>query len=222
MPSSSFWPMTDLRLRTPRLELRWPGEADLAALAELAAAGIHDPSVQPFAVPWTDVPPAERARSVLQYQWGRWAAWQPSDWTLALAVVEDGIVVGLQGISGHDFAVTRRVSTGSWLGQAYQGRGIGTQMRAAVLYLAFAGLNAQHAVSSAYESNVASLAVSRRLGYADDGIDVLAIRGRPVVLRRLRLDRTTWQGSQDAPDERAVPVEIAGLEPCLPHFGLAG
>jgi len=130
--------------------------------------------------------------------------------------------VGLQGISGHDFAVTRRVSTGSWLGQAYQGRGIGTQMRAAVLYLAFAGLNAQHAVSSAYESNVASLAVSRRLGYADDGIDVLAIRGRPVVLRRLRLDRTTWQGSQDAPDERAVPVEIAGLEPCLPHFGLAG
>jgi RimJ/RimL family protein N-acetyltransferase len=222
MPFSSYWPLTDLRLRTPRLELRWPGEADLAALAELAAAGIHDPVVQPFAVPWTDVPPAERARSVLQYQWGRRAAWQPSEWSLELAVVEGGIVVGLQGISGRDFAVTRQVSTGSWLGQAYQGRGIGTQMRAAVLHLAFAGLDAQFAVSGAYQSNTASLAVSRRLGYADDGIDVLAIRGRPVVLRRLRLDRATWQRNQDARDERAVPVEIAGLEPCLSHFGLAG
>jgi hypothetical protein len=65
--SSSHWPLTDLRLQTPELELRWPSLDDLDALADLAAAGVHDPEVQPFMVAWTDASPEERARSTLQY-----------------------------------------------------------------------------------------------------------------------------------------------------------
>jgi RimJ/RimL family protein N-acetyltransferase len=213
MPST-FWPLTDLRLRTPQLELRWPSQADLDELAALAAAGVHDPDVQPFAVAWTDVPPAERALSVLQYHWGGWASWTPASWRLDLVVVRDGAVVGTQGLSGKEFAVTRQVSTGSWLGRAYQRQGIGTQMRAAVLALAFEGLGAEYACSDAFTDNAASLGVSARLGYADDGIEVCAIRGRPAVSRRLRLDRAAWQAA------RSVPVEISGLQPCLPQFGL--
>jgi hypothetical protein len=34
----------------PELEQRWPSLDDLYALAELAAAGVHDPEVQPFMV----------------------------------------------------------------------------------------------------------------------------------------------------------------------------
>jgi RimJ/RimL family protein N-acetyltransferase len=211
---TDVWPLAGLRLLTPRLELRWPSPADLEALARLAAGGIHDPARQPFAVAWTDAPPQERALSVLQYQWGRWAAWKASHWTLELAVVHDGTVVGTQGISAHDFAVRREVSSGSWLGLTHQGQGIGTQMRAAILFLAFEGLGAQHAVSAAFDFNAASLGVSRKLGYRDDGIEVAAVRGRPAVDQRLRLDRATWQATQ------SVPVEIDGLEPCLPHFGL--
>jgi RimJ/RimL family protein N-acetyltransferase len=213
--ASTTWPMAGLRLRTPRLDLRWPSQDDLEALAGLAAAGIHDPGRQPFTVAWTDVPPADRARAVLQYQWSRWAAWQPSGWTLELAVVADGTVVGLQGISADDFAIRREVSSGSWLGRDYQGQGIGTQMRAAILHLAFAALGAEHAVSGAYEDNLASLGISRKLGYQDDGIEVHALRGRPALLRRLRLDRAAWRAAA------SVPVEISGIEPCLPHFGLA-
>jgi RimJ/RimL family protein N-acetyltransferase len=215
VPPTDFWPLAGLHLTTPRLELRWPGEADLLALADLAARGVHDPAVQPFSVAWTDVGPAERARSVLQYHWGRWANWNPADWALEFAVVADGTVVGTQGISASDFAVRREVSSGSWLGQAYQRQGIGTQMRAAVLYLAFAGLGAEHAVSTAFEDNAASLGVSRRLGYREDGIEIHAIRGRPAVTRRLRLDRAAWQAAQ------SVPVQITGLPPCLPDFGPA-
>jgi hypothetical protein len=55
-------------------------------------------------------------------------------------VLSGGVVVGSQGIGGRDFAVLREVHTGSWLGLRYQGQGIGTQMRAAVLHLAFEGL----------------------------------------------------------------------------------
>jgi RimJ/RimL family protein N-acetyltransferase len=207
--------MAGLRLRTPALELRWPSLDDLGALAELAALGVHDPAVQPFMVAWTDASPDERALSTLQYHWSRWASWKPSDWVLELVVVRDGAVVGTQGIGGRDFALLREVSTGSWLGRHYQGRGIGTEMRAAVLHLAFEGLQAEHAVSGAFEDNAASLAVSRKLGYRDDGIEWHAVRDRPVLMRRLRLTRADWQAA------RTVPVQIHGLEPCLPHFGLA-
>jgi RimJ/RimL family protein N-acetyltransferase len=212
---STYWPMTGLRLRTPDLELRWPSLYDLEELARLAEAGIHDPAVQPFSVPWTDLPPAERGRSVLQYQWQCWGSWTPARWALELAVVRGGSIAGVQGISARDFGVRREVSTGSWLGQAYQGQGIGTQMRAAVLELAFNGLRAEHAVSSAFSDNAASLAVSHKLGYWEDGIDVLSMRGKPAAMQRLRMDRAAWQAA------RSVPVEIIGLEPCLPHFGLA-
>jgi hypothetical protein len=63
--TSPHWPLTGLVLRTPRIDLRWPALADLDALATLAEEGIHDPGVQPFKVPWTDAPPADRARSTL-------------------------------------------------------------------------------------------------------------------------------------------------------------
>jgi RimJ/RimL family protein N-acetyltransferase len=217
MPISAlgFWPLAGLRITTPRLELRWPGESDLLALAELAAGGVHDPAAQPFTVAWTDVPPGERARSVLQYHWGRRAAWTPADWALELVVIQDGTVAGTQGISASDFAIRREVSSGSWLGQAYHRQGIGTQMRAAILHLAFAGLGAEYAVSSAAEYNAASRGVSRRLGYRDDGTEIHAIRNAPVVMRRLRLDRASWQAT------RSVPVQVTGLEPCLPDFGIA-
>ncbi len=209
------WPLTGLRLRTPRLELRLPTLTELDTLASLAAEGVHDPGLQPFGVPWTDAPPAERARSVLQFQLAQWAAWSATDWSLHLVVQAGRVIVGTQGISGRDFAKLREVHTGSWLGQRYHGQGIGTEMRAAVLHLAFAGLHAEYATSDAFSDNAASLAVSRRLGYVADGIERQVSRGRPAVRHRLRLNRASWQA------HRQIEVKISGLAGCLADFGLA-
>jgi RimJ/RimL family protein N-acetyltransferase len=66
-----------------------------------------------------------------------------------------------------------------WIGLEYQGQGIGTEMRAAVLYLAFAGLGADYALSGAFTDNPASLAVSRKLGYGEDGVDREVRRDKP-------------------------------------------
>ncbi|MGI9008095.1 MAG: GNAT family N-acetyltransferase [Streptosporangiaceae bacterium] len=135
-------------------------------------------------------------------------------------VFRGGTVIGTQSIGASDFAVLREVGTGSWHGRRHQGPGSGTVMRAAVPGLAFDGLGAHYAVSKAFAANAASLAVSRKLGYRDDWIARQVSRGQPAELRRLRMDRATWQARRAAGDPLAGPVRIDGLEPCLPMFGL--
>jgi RimJ/RimL family protein N-acetyltransferase len=148
------------------------------------------------------------------YHWSQRAAWKPSSWSLDLAVVRDGTVVGTQAVSARDFAILREVSTGSWLGREYHGLGIGTEMRAAVLHLAFAGLGAEYATSGAFSDNPASQRISRKLGYAENGVDRQLSRGRPATVQRFRLDRQAWEATH------SIPVRITGLEPCLQMFGL--
>lgn len=206
-------PLLGLRLTTLRLELRLPSPEELGVLADLAARGIHGSDVMPFAVPWTD-PPAKVALSVVQHHWRRQGSWDAHDWSLSRTVFDAGVVVGQQSIGARDLALTREVHTGSWLGQRYQGQAIGTEMRAAVLYLAFAGLDADEAISAADEHDVSSRAVSCKLGYQPDGVKRRAFGGRLSIEHRLRLTRAAWE------QHRTVAVDMDGLVPCLPLLGL--
>jgi hypothetical protein len=106
------WPLFGLVLRTPRLELCLPGLDRLAELAELAAAGVHDPARQPFVAGWTDRPADEVARVLVQFHWAAWGAWRPDDWSLNLVALDGGRVVGTQSLGGRDFAVLREAGTG--------------------------------------------------------------------------------------------------------------
>lgn len=207
------WPLADLHVRTPRLHLALPTPAELEELAAVGAAGVHDPAVQPFSVAWTDVEPAQRALATMQWHWRSWADIRPQQWHLELVVRSDGAVVGTQALAAKDFSVTREVSTGSWLGLPWHGRGIGTEMRAAALHVA-ALLGAQQATSGAYAHNPASLRVSEKLGYRPDGIEVHAVREKPATLHRLRLDLDGWTCP--------VPVEVSGLDACRPLLGAEG
>jgi RimJ/RimL family protein N-acetyltransferase len=211
---TDVWPLFGLVLRTPRLELRLPSPEQLAALARLADEGVHDPAAMPFTVAWTDLPPGERGRGVLQYQWRRWGEHTPQHWAVEFAVLRDGEPLGVQSVGAREFAVTREVGTGSWLGRRHHRQGVGTEMRAAVLHLAFAGLGAQWATSASAVDNAASIGVSRKLGYAEDGFEQHVVRGAAAFDQRFRMDRETWE------KHRSVPVEIEGLEPCLPLLGV--
>ncbi|WP_181764382.1 GNAT family N-acetyltransferase [Streptomyces albidus (ex Kaewkla and Franco 2022)] len=209
------WPLYGLRITTPRLELRLPDEELLEELVAVAASGVHEADDMPFGVPWTDGGPEKRARTTFQHVLGTVAQWQPEKWTLSLAVLHEGEVVGRQDLTASDFAVTGEAHTGSWLGLAHQNRGIGTEMRAGVAHLAFQGLGARTLTSSAMTDNPRSLAVSRKLGYLPDGVELAAVRGAARTLQRLRLDRASWEA------HRSVKVELHGLEPCRELFGVA-
>lgn len=207
------WPLFDLRLRTPRLELRLPTDDDLLALVGVARAGIHDPTATPFQVPWDELPSPAFERSFLAHWWVSRGSWKPESWTLALAVIAGGQPIGIQDLTAKDFSACRSVVTGSWLGQAYQGRGYGTEMRAAALWLAFEGLGTLVAESGYIAGNPASARVSEKLGYAPNGERIVAPRGKPLTERLVRVTPETWQRD-------LVRVTIENLEPCLGLFGV--
>jgi RimJ/RimL family protein N-acetyltransferase len=206
------WPLAGLTLTTPDLVLRLPNPEELAELADVAAAGVHEPGFMPFLVPWTDAPAEEVARSVILHFWRRTGLWSKDDWTVLFTIFHQGKPIGLQALKGEQFAITREVSTGSWLGLPYHGKGFGSQMRTAVLELAFTGLGAETAASAALVGNESSLGVSRKLGYREDGQARHVVQGKVRHDQRLRLDRKDWVAR--------YPVQIDGLERCLPFFGL--
>jgi RimJ/RimL family protein N-acetyltransferase/ribosomal protein S18 acetylase RimI-like enzyme len=207
-------PLTRLRVRTPRLELRLATRAELRALGELAQRGIHDPAVMPFGVAWTD--DSDRPGFVdegIEHHEARLREWQPGDWTLNLIAFHRGRPVGVQSVRGERFAEQRTVDTGSWLGREFQGQGLGTEMRAAALHLAFQGLGATLATSGAIEGNRQSLGVSRKLGYEIVGAHLVSPRGVPVEHTDLELRSENFRSPVD--------VELVALEPLLPLFGAA-
>jgi RimJ/RimL family protein N-acetyltransferase len=210
---TDHWPLFGLRIRTPRLELRYPDDDLVAALADLAVQGIHDPSTMPFSVPWTRQPDGVLQRESLKHHWARRAETSPERWSLPMAVLEGGTVVGVQDVHAAGFVVNRTVETGSWLGRAHQGRGIGKEMRAAVLHLAFDGLGAELARTGCWDDNAVSEAVTRSLGYDDDGWTWEDREGVRARMRRFRLERSAWRRRDD--------VRVDGLAPCLPLLGLA-
>jgi len=203
-------PLFGLRLRTPRLELRLPTREELEALREVALQGIHPREFMPFTVAWTD--DAELAE-FLDYHEMRRREWSRDAWHLELGVWLEDEPVGVQAIESTSFAKTRTVGTGSWLGQRFQRRGVGTEMRTAVLELAFRGLGAELARSGAIDGNVASLRVSEKLGYRIIGRGTVQPRGVDTPHTDVELRREDWQPP--------LAVELKGLATCLPLFGFS-
>ncbi len=207
-----YWPIVDLVVRTPRLELRMPDEDELVALARLAGEGIHDPGWQPM-MGWTDQPSPQLERGVLYWHWGRRGDWRPESWNYNPVVLVDGQVAGTQGMSANDFATLGVVATGSWLGRRFQGKGIGKEMRAAILHLAFAGLGAIQAESGYWHDNEPSRRVSDALGYESNGERWLTRRESRDRQIEVRLRREVWNS------HRRDDIEILDLDPCLELFG---
>jgi RimJ/RimL family protein N-acetyltransferase len=212
---AGLWPQFGLLIETPRLQLRLPREDELPALNR-AARDIAAPAGPRLQMPWMYEPSPAMERRLLQRHWRALARWEPGSWHLPLAVFLAGEPVGMQDLWAEDFAVRRSVGSGSWVTRGRQGRGYGTEARAAVLELAFGRLNAAEALTEYIEGNHASERVSRKLGYAPNGQRAASRDGTGRVTEyQLRLDRPAWEASN-----RHEQVSITGLGPCLPMLGL--
>ncbi|WP_250035171.1 GNAT family N-acetyltransferase [Paractinoplanes maris] len=207
-----FWPLFGLRLAFRDVLLRPMTEADLPRLAAVLPADAgHDPRLAMYE---SQTYAENERRLFCQGYWKALGTWSPESWVLHFAVSHGGELVGVQTLEGDDFPALRTVDSASWLVPAVRGRGLGVAMRTAMLQFAFGELGATAAITSATTTNAASLGVSRRLGYAGNGISRIVDTGGDVVeLQHLRLTRDRWPGAE---------VPVAGFAPCRPWFGMAG
>ena len=142
---------------------------------------MHPPGEMPFLVPWTDaIGSPGFVEGFVGFHLGLLRDWRPDNWMLDLGVWCDGEPIGFQGLEWRALRRDARVVTGSWLGERHQGRGFGTEMRGAVLELAFAGLGARIAKSGArgVQRPVGARLREARLRRA--GEDWVEPRGEPI------------------------------------------
>jgi RimJ/RimL family protein N-acetyltransferase len=211
-PTSRWWPLLDLRLRTGDLVLAPLQEPDLAEAAELLPPDVElNPSAPAYDLD------TSTSRGVVLHQeyWRYYGTWSVEAWRLTFAVRRGSDLLGLQELEGNDFVRLRTVDTSSWLVADARGTGIGKAMRRAVLALAFGPLEARAAITSAWHDNLGSLGVSRSIGYQPNGESFMA-RGDGVdTLVHLRMTREQWEATG-----AAAEVTVEGFEPCRPYFGL--
>ena len=200
----------NVRVSTPRLELRGATDDLLAQLAPLVRTGqamAHPPPYDdPMSLYVED--PASRVDAWLRGIWRARGSVSSDVWRLCFAVIVDGRAVGMQDVIGDRFDRFGTIITFSWLASDARGQGLGREMRAAALHLAFEGLAAREVSSDAFIDNDASNATSRSLGYALNGTTWDSRRGESALLQRWRLTREMWE--QDRRDD----ISLWGVEDC--------
>lgn len=210
------YPPLNLRVRTPRLALAGATDELLERLVPVVRAGVADGPPWAFDDPislYADSP--EREWRWLRAIWAGRARVDEDFWRLYFVVLVDDEPIGMQDLKGTAFTTFGTVSTFSWLAPGRRGRGIGTEMRAAVLHLAFAGLGAREAESDAFTDNHASNQVSRALGYEPNGTTWDTRRGEVAPIQRWRLTREAWERTE------RDDIALTGVRECLAPLGLA-
>lgn len=205
-------PAYALEVRTPRLTLRFPDDADMVDLAELAALGIHDPDFLPFETPWSLVPSPRLERASIDFVSGARAKSRGDNWDLPLVTVVDGRIAGVQAVAGDNWTARRTVATGSWLGREFQGQGLGKEMRHAVLQLSFDGFGAVRAETGAWVDNPSSIGVTTSLGYRPNGIERRVRQDEPTDQARFVMDAEAFDAI------RRDDIELIGVAAVSVHF----
>ena len=211
---SAIWPPLGLTLTTPRLVLRPISDDDIPAAVDAALSGINEPGRNPFGIPWNDVPAEDLGPNMAQWYWRCRAGVTPEGWTLPLGIWHGGEFIGCQDLEAKDFAVLKTITTGSWLRKSAQGRGLGKEMRAAVVSYAFDHLKAEVAESEAAAWNEQSLGVSRSLGYDLNGITRAAWGGRMQDIQKVRVTPESFKRPQ-------WTLKVQGHEATAKFLGIA-
>jgi len=181
-------PLLGLRIEAGPVELRGITDDLLGPLADLALDGIHDADAMPFYVPWSIAPRDELPGNFAKFHWSQRSSFSERRWACDLAVFFEGELVGCQGFSTSDYLVTRTGETGSWLARRFQGRGIGTAMRQVICAFVFDHLDAEYVTSGAFTDNPASRAVSRKVGYTENGWRRVERMGAVATVQELVLE----------------------------------
>lgn len=209
-PAMLSYPPLQVSVSTPHLELRGATDDLLEALVPAVHNGEADADPPPYDDPMSlyEEDPNLRVHRWLEGVWRARGAVRAGNWRLPLVVLVEGRPVGVQDLIADDFTRFGTVVTFSWLAASARRRGIGREMRAAVLQLAFDGFGATEAASDAFEDNRGSNGVSEAMGYTRNGTDWGTRRGEAALLQRWRITRPDWE------PHRRADIRLDGVEAC--------
>ncbi len=212
----SLYSPLDVRIVTPQLELRGATDELLERLAPLVGSGKATADPPPWDDPCSfyEPDPDIRVRQWLQGIWRGRGTVSSERWRLYFVALVDGEPIGQQDLTGDEFDAFGTVESTSWVSSDARQRGIGIEMRAAILHLAFEGLGAAEAHSEAAVDNAGSNRVSERLGYEHNGTSWATHQGQPVLGQRWRLGREAWAL------QRRDDIAMSGVEECRTALGL--
>ena len=168
-------------LKTARLILRVPDEADVPALAELANNRAIAEMVARMPHPYGEA----EARAFVTMA-GRM---RPGGAVYAMTLAGTGEFVGCAGLNSTE----RGLELGYWVGEPYWNRGFATEAAHALVDLAFEATPVQVLHVACRVINPASRRVVHKCGfqYGGQGMIDSIVAGR-VPVERYRLDRKAW------------------------------
>ncbi len=172
-------------LETPRLWLRWPRAADAPSIVRHAGDEAVARMTARIPHPY---PPEEADRFIFRSREAN-----AGGAGLVLAVTLKGRPGEAVGVVSAEWGPDGEVLLGTWLGTAFQGRGLATEAVEALLRAVFTVSSATAAIAAVRSSNAASRRVLEKLGFRPDprGKAVFpACAGEPF--ESLRLDRRDW------------------------------
>jgi RimJ/RimL family protein N-acetyltransferase len=197
------------RLETRRLWLRWPRQADAAAIVRLAGEKVVADMTGFIPHPY---PPEEAERFVF-------AARQANadGRRLVMAITPRAKPRDLIGIVEIRCDVPSAPVLGYWLGTPHWGQGFATEAARSLIDAFFAYTDGKELVASARVINPDSQRVLEKCGFAatGSGLESFPARGGLLPVNTFRLDRRkweslkTWSSSDYVPSRADEPVAVA-------------
>ncbi|MBA5777049.1 GNAT family N-acetyltransferase [Stappia sp. F7233] len=186
-------------LKTARLVLRAPDEGDIDRLVELA--GDYEVSKMLAVVPH----PYERDHAE---DWIAHCGEVAGDEERSFAIDDGNGLIG--AVSFRRLRESPRI--GYWLGRPYWGMGYMSEAAHAALTWLFSVHDVTSVVAEAMRDNPASIAVLRKLGFADDGEGSCDSRARGAALPslQLRLQRNAFLTTTQAVAGGQAGKELIG------------
>lgn len=186
--------LLELRVHGPRLTLRLPEPSELNQWGLRVAGSLLTSEQRHWMGEWASQPDPEFfANQLLARHFARLGSFRREEWTLPFAAFYRGRMVGLAGMETKDFPRCGEINTMSVLEPAARGQRLGVEARSLLLSLAFQHMNGLEALTTHHPDNLVAQAVSARLGYQRDGLDVRVMGGAPVRQQRWRVIRAKFK-----------------------------
>jgi RimJ/RimL family protein N-acetyltransferase len=205
-------PISKLKVRTERVDLRWADCFELDSLAQRSVGRILEPAQANFCLKgdWTQLPEPDFQLNFLKMHLAYITDWQIANWTLPLTVFHKNIPVGGVYLHAENFLERKTIGFTNWILPGMRRRGLGHEISLAVLALSFDKLKAEKVTCFVHENNLAMIKVNQKIGFHQSGAASDQLFKDFI---RFGFENSQWSGAEQ--------IKIKGFKTAASMFGFS-